>query len=249
MANFSGMKMFAEFLGTFILAASIEFITVYDMGSQENSLFAILAGFFIAITLTREISGGHINPGVTLTIYLAEQDPKERNEKANSLWMYFVAQTSGAISAALLGLMLYNENIFNLSPPPGVTPGEVFIMEIVGSTLFYSLILVQGDPDAKLCSDKTISTITITAGLAGGIAMAGNISGAGLNPAIGFGFNFCRLLTTGRIEDCKFLWAYILGPVAAAYFASYFYLNVFRKYFVLENSDDMKKPLIELNEY
>lgn len=249
MANFSGMKMFAEFLGTFILAASIEFITVYDMGSQANSLFAILAGFFIAITLTREISGGHINPGVTLTIYLAEQDPKEKDEKANSLWMYFVAQAAGAISAALLGLMIYNENIFNLAPPLRVTPGEVFIMEIIGSTLFYSLILVQGDPDAKLCSDRTTSTLTVTAGLAGGIALAGNVSGAGLNPAIGFGFNFCRLLTTGRLEDCKFLWAYILGPVAAAYFASYFYLNVFRKFFVLENSDEKKKPLIEMNEY
>jgi len=219
------------------------------MGSQANSLFAILAGFFIAITLTREISGGHINPGVTLTVYLAEQDVREREQKANTLWMYFVAQASGAISAALLGLMLYNENIFNLAPPPRVTPAEVFVMEIVGSTLFYSLILVQGDPDAKLCSDRTTSTLTITAGLAGGIAMAGNISGAGLNPAIAFGFNFCRLLTTGRIEDCKFLWAYILGPVAAAYFASYFYLNVFRKYFVLENSDEKKKPLMELNEY
>lgn len=249
MSNFQGMKMFAEFLGTFILAGSIEFITVYDMGSQANSLFAILAGFFIAITLTREISGGHINPGVTLTVYLAEQDPKQRDEKANSIWMYFVAQAAGAISAALLGLMLYNENIFKLSPPPKVTAGEVFIMEIVGSTLFYSLILVQGDPDAKLCGDKTTSTITITAGLAGGIAMAGNISGAGLNPAIGFGFNFCRLLTTGRIEDCKFLWAYVLGPVSAAYLASYFYLNIFRKFFELENSDEKKKPLIELNQY
>jgi len=249
MVNFSGMKMFAEFLGTFILTASIEFITVYDMGSQSNSLFAILAGFFIAITLTREISGGHINPGVTLTVYLAETDDKERNEKANSLWMYFVAQASGAISAALLGLMIYNENIFNLAPSPKVTPAEVFIMEIVGSTLFYSLILVQGDPDAKLSNDKTTSTITITAGLAGGIALAGNVSGAGLNPAIGFGFNFCRLLTTGKIEDCKYLWAYILGPLAAAYFASYFYLNVFKKFFFLENCDEKKKPLIELEDY
>jgi len=241
--------MFAEFLGTFILAASIEFITVYDMGSQSNLLFAILAGFFIAITLTREISGGHINPGVTLTVYLAEEDEKEKSEKANSLWMYFVAQSAGAISAALLGLMLYNENIFNLSPAPKTSPAEVFVMEIVGSTLFYTLILIQGDKDAKLSNDKTTSTITITAGLAGGIALAGNVSGAGLNPAIGFGFNFCRLLTTGRIEDCKFLWAYILGPVAASYFASYFYLNIFRKFFVLENIDEKKKPLIELNEY
>jgi glycerol uptake facilitator-like aquaporin len=162
--------------------------------------------------------------------------------------MYIVAQISGAISAALLGLLIYNENIFNLAPAPKVSGGEVLIMEIIGSTLFYTVILVQGDKDAKLSNDRTTSTITITAGLAGGIAMAGNISGGGLNPAIAFGFNFCRLLTTGKIEDCKFLWAYILGPVTAAYLASYFYLNVFRKYFILENNDEKKKPLIEMND-
>lgn len=249
MVNTSGMKMFAEFLGTFILAASIELITIYEMGNQTNSLFAILGGFFVAITLTREISGGHINPAVTMTVYLAEDNPKDKAEKANSLWMYIVAQGSGAISAALLGSLIYNENIFNLAPSPNVSPAEVLMLEIVGSTLFYIVILTQGDKDARLCNDKTISTITITAGLAAGIAMAGNISGACLNPALGFGFNFCRLLTTGKMEACKYVWAYILGPLVGSYFASYFYLNVFRKFFILKAGDDKVEPLLDLQEF
>lgn len=248
MVNISGMKMFAEFLGTFILAASIEFITVYDLGSQSNSLFAILAGFFIAITLTREISGGHINPGVTMTVYLSEQDPTVKNEIATSLWMYIVAQGAGALSASLLGLLIYNENIFNLAPSNKTLPFETFLLEILGSTIFYSVILIQGDKDAKLHNDKTVSTLVITAGLAAGIAVSGNISGGCLNPALGFGFNFGRLLTTGKIEDCKNLWAYILGPLAGSYFASFFYQNIFRKYFLIENSDEKKKPLIEMND-
>ena len=69
MVNILGRKVFAEFLGTFILAASIEFMTEYDQDVQSNLVIAILAGFFIAITLTREISGGHINPAVTFTVY------------------------------------------------------------------------------------------------------------------------------------------------------------------------------------
>lgn len=247
MVNISGMKMFAEYLGTFILAASIEFITVYDQGKQSNLLFAILAGFFVAITLTREISGGHINPGVTLTVYLAEQDEREKNEQANSLWMYIVAQAGGAVSAALLGMMIYNENMFKLSPGPGVYASEALILEILGSALFYSVILIQGDRDARLHNDKTISTLIITAGLASGIALSGNISGGCLNPALGFGFNFGRLLTTGKISECSFLWGYILGPLAGSFFASYFYLNVYRKYFEIENSDEKKKRLIDNN--
>lgn len=248
MVNTSGMKMFAEFLGTFILAASIEFITVYDMGGQANSLFAILAGFFVAITLTREISGGHINPGVTTTVYLAEENPREKAQMEAYLWMYIVAQGAGAVSAALLGSLIYNDNIFNLAPAPKVSPVEVLMLEIAGSTLFYSVILIQGDKDANLSNDKTTSTITITAGLAAGIAMAGNISGACLNPALGFGFNFCRLLTTGKIEDCKYLWAYIIGPLVGSYLSSYFYLNIFRRFFIIEAGDEKKRPLIEMNE-
>lgn len=248
MVNISGMKMFAEYLGTFILAASIEFITVYEQGTQTNLLFAILAGFFIAITLTREISGGHINPGVTMTVYLAEQDEKEKIEQANTMWMYIVSQTAGAVSAALLGVILYNENMFKIAPGPGVFASEAFILEILGSALFYSVILIQGDKDAHLCGDKTISTIVITAGLAAGIAVSGNVSGACLNPALGFGFNFGRLLTTGRIEECKFLWVYILGPLIGSFVASYFYQNVYRKYFELENYDEKKKRLIEVND-
>jgi glycerol uptake facilitator-like aquaporin len=246
--NISGMKMFAEFLGTFILAASIEFITVYDQGSQSNLLFAILAGFFVAITLTREISGGHINPGVTLTVYLAEQDEKSKTEQSKQMWMYFVSQIAGATSAALLGMVLYNENVFKMAPNPKTSAAEAFVMEIVGSTVFYSIILVQGDKDSSLCSDKTISTLVITAGLAGGIAMAGTTSSASINPSLGFGFNFVRLLTTGRIDECKYLWLYLLGPVGGALLASYFYINVYRRFFQLTNLnvDEKNKKLIEM---
>jgi glycerol uptake facilitator-like aquaporin len=245
MVNISGMKMFAEFLGTFILAASIEFITVYDQGTQTNLLFAILAGFFIAVTLTREISGGHINPGVTLTVYLAEQDEKAKNEQGNQLWMYMVSQVAGAISAALLGMIIYNENMFRMMPHPKTSGAEALVMEILGSTVLYGIILVQGDKDARLTNDKTISTLIITAGLAGGIAMAGTTSSASINPALGFGFNFGRLLTTGKIEECRYLWVYILGPIGGAFAASYFYINVYRKFFELENLDEKKKSLLE----
>lgn len=248
MVNITGMRAFAEFIGTFILAVSIEFITVYGEDSQSSTLFAILGGFFVAITLTREISGGHINPGVTLTVYLAEPDEGKRNEISNTMWMYVVAQTAGAVSAALLGLILYNENIFRLAPHLQTYSSEAFILEMLGSTIFYSLILIQGDKDAQLCSDKTTSTLTITCGLAAGIAMSGNVSGAGLNPAIGFGFNFGRLLTTGKIEECKFLWVYLFGPVLGAYLASSFYHNYFRKYFELESTNENKKQLIELHD-
>jgi glycerol uptake facilitator-like aquaporin len=241
MVNILGSKVFAEYLGTFILAGSIEFMTRYDQDMQSNLIFAILAGFFIAITLTREISGGHINPGVTVTVFLAEQKEKEKNEQANIMWTYIVAQTAGALTAVFLGQLLYNENSFRLAPSPGTYASEAFILEVLGSALFYGTILVQGDRDSKLTGDKSLSTLMITSGLAGGIALSGNISGGGVNPALGFAFNFGRLLSTGKIEECKYLWIYIVGPICGAFLASHFYLNFYRRYFELEKEEEKKE--------
>ena len=245
MVNILGRKVFAEFLGTFILAASIEFMTAYDQDVQSNLVFTILAGFFIAITLTREISGGHINPAVTFTVYLAEQREKEKYEQANIMWTYIVSQIGGAVTAVFLGQLLYNENSFKLSPAPGAFASEAFIAEVLGSALFYTVILVQGDKDAKLTNDKSLSTLMITAGLAGGIALSGNISGGCVNPALGFAFNFGRLLSNGKLEECKFLWLYILGPLTGSILASYFYTNIFKRYYEQEGEEKKEYKLLD----
>lgn len=252
MANILGVKMFAEFIGTFILASAIEFNTMYFEGMQNGNVFSILGGFFIAITVTRELSGGHINPAVTITFYLIEKDQREKNAKANQMWMYIISQLAGAICAAVLGIVLYNDNVFKLAPNLNANIASAFILEVIGSALFYTVILVQSNKHAALTNDKTMSTLIITAGLAAGCAFAGNISGACLNPAIGFGFNFGRILQNGKMEECKFLWGYILGPIIGSYCASYFYTEYYFKYFELDEmsgKDTQKTFLIsEMNE-
>jgi glycerol uptake facilitator-like aquaporin len=61
--------------------------------------------------------------------------------------------------------------------------------------------------------------------------IAGNISGGCLNPAIGFAHNFVRLITTGDVTECKYLWIYILGPSIGGALAAYVYTNFFKAYF------------------
>lgn len=252
MANILGIQMLAEFIGTFILACAIEFNTRYCEGLQSGNVFCILGGFFIAITVTRELSGGHINPAVTITFYLIEKDQKVKNEKANQMWMYIISQLAGAICAAVLGIVIYNNNVFKLAPNLNANIASAFILEVIGSALFYTVILVQSNRHAALTNDKTMSTLIITAGLAAGSAFAGNISGACLNPAIGFGFNFGRILQNGKMEECKFLWGYILAPIIGSFCASYFYTEYFSKYFELDeisDRDNAKAFLIsEMNE-
>lgn len=144
MVNVQGMKMLSEYLGTFILTSAVCFSTQYDSGSQAGFLFAILGGLFVAVTLTREISGGHVNPGVTMTVYFAEKDEHERAEFGNQIWVYFIGQIGGALSAALLSFVIYDENVFKLAIHPKNSQSEAFLMEILGSFLFYTTILIQG---------------------------------------------------------------------------------------------------------
>lgn len=232
--------LLAEALGTFLLASAIEFNTVYFEGTQTSNTFSILAGFFIAITVTREISGGHINPAVTFSFYLAEEKPDNKSHLFTMLFPYMISQCLGAICAPLLGMLLYNGNIFKLAPSPSASLVDAFLLEMIGSAFFFSVILVQSNKDAYGSTDKTLSTLMITGGLACGSAFAGNISGAGLNPAIGFGFNVARLLITGQVDECKYLWIYIVSPLCGSFIASWFYSCCFKKFYE-DDEQSLKK--------
>lgn len=235
--------LFAEFLGTFCLTLVIQTNTKYFEGTQSNDPFIIMAVFTIAISITREISGGHINPGVTLSFYLKDKEKKDVNLNIP----YIIVQCFGAFCAAILGLII-NDNIFKLTLSENYSSFSGFILEMLGSALFYSVILIQSDNDRNtIYTNKTLSTLIITAGLGCGCAIAGQISGAGLNPAIAFAFNFGRVLQTGKVGEAKYLWLYILSPCLGAVIAVWFYYNVYDKYYIVKENNEGMMSNTQLN--
>ena len=79
------LKIFgAEFLGTFILVISIL--------ATANSIY-IAAAFLAAITIIGTVSGGHINPVVTLVMFMNGTIP------GSQILMYIPAQILGALAA------------------------------------------------------------------------------------------------------------------------------------------------------
>lgn len=238
--------LIAEFIGTFLLAFTIQSNTKYFEGTQSNNPFIIMGGFFIAISLTREISGGHINPAVTLSLYLKDVNLSVKNTYLNI--GYIISQCLGALVAALFGNTI-NNNIFKLSINNDCSVISAFIAETIGSALFYTVILIQSDNIRnKLYTDKSMSTLIITSGLGCGCALAGNISGAGLNPAIAFGFNIGRLIIKGNISELKYLWLYILAPCIGAYISNWIYFNIYNKYMQIIEEDKKKELNINTKE-
>ena len=86
----------AEFLGTFILLLAI---------LMTGQPLFIAAGFLMAITLAGGISGGHLNPAVSVAM-VAKGDLA-----AARLPVYIVAQLAGALAALAVFKQVKRNNV------------------------------------------------------------------------------------------------------------------------------------------
>jgi aquaporin Z len=84
----------AEFLGTFVLVLSIL--------ATANPVY-IAAAFLAAITILSKISGGHINPVVTLAMFM------NGTLNLNQVLIYIPAQILGALGAYYTYNLIYKK--------------------------------------------------------------------------------------------------------------------------------------------
>lgn len=139
----NGVKITMEFLGTFILSAALNLSTIYDDGKQIGNPLLLILAFYSAITITRSVSGGHINPAVTLACYF-EKPSETRSRDQPLLTLYILAQLLGALAACFFSFIFYKDNIFKLAINPNNIPINAFIIEVIATTLFTYSILCQG---------------------------------------------------------------------------------------------------------
>jgi glycerol uptake facilitator-like aquaporin len=225
------IKLFYEFSGTFILSAAINLSTTYlPDGTQIANLLLIITSFFVAITISRAITGGHINPAVTTAVFI-EKPSDVRGVHTGIFSLYMLAQILGAFSACFYSYFIYG-NVFKLAPAATASSLSAFHIEVLATTLFVYTILAQGNQSAKLTKDNSLSTLIVSLALFGCIGIAGNISGACLNPAIGIAHNLTRYILTGDLSEIQYLWVYIAGPLLGGIFAGLLYNGFFKKYFI-----------------
>jgi glycerol uptake facilitator-like aquaporin len=145
MSNFKqNTKILMEFIGTFLLTSSINLSTTYDEeGIQTGNPLLIILTFFSAITLTRAISGGHINPAVSLAVHFDKPQDVRSNE-LTLLILYIVSQVLGAVTACFFSFIFYRENVFKLALSPNATPLTGFLIELICTFIFIYTILCQG---------------------------------------------------------------------------------------------------------
>ncbi len=213
-----GKKLTVEMLGTFILTflgiGSI-LATAYQSGPFPQLIVIALAhglGLAIAVTIALAISGGHINPAVTLGMLATGRI------KAKTAFSYIVAQVAGAFFAAFIIMITIPSFLgtpFNWGTPglaPNINVYQGIVLEAVGT--FLLVISVFGtvvDPRAPRMGGWGVGLM-----LAAIIMAIGPFTGAALNPAISLG----PALASGDFTNWFVYW---IGPIVGGVIGALLY--------------------------
>ena len=212
-------KYYAELIGTFVLTflgcgASVSL----NCGSDTASIVGTAVAFGLAVVAMAYtiggISGCHINPAITLGVYLSGR------MNAKDCGMYMLFQVIGAIiAAALLALIVSTDPGLARGTATGANAcasGNLWNGLIVEFVLTFIFVLVVLGATAK-----TNGATNNFAGLAIGLALVLihlvgiNYTGTSVNPARSIG---PALFEGGAALEQ--IWIFILGPLAGGALAA-----------------------------
>jgi len=210
-------KFIAEFVGTFALI----FVGVgaiasdYLNGGQTGLVGIALAhGLTIAVMVsaTMAISGGHLNPAVTIGFLITKKID------ITGAINYIVAQCLGAISAAILlklCIPVVALTAVNMGTPAlaaGISVSMGLITEII-LTFFLVFVIFGTAVDSRA---PKVGGLFIGLAVTLDILIGGPITGAAMNPARHLG----PALLGGGLNN---LWLYWVGPVIGSILAALTY--------------------------
>lgn len=166
--------------------------------------------FGLILSPAGRASGGHVNPAITLTMWLSGAFP------GAAVIPYIVAQLAGSLLGVVTARAVWGSvidgppvNSACLQPAPGWTNWALFPAE--AASMAAIVLPVAWFLAAPRLAPLVPGLVGILVGLA--IAVLGPITGGSLNPARQFG----PAIFSG---DHDFLWVYLLAPMVGAALAT-----------------------------
>ncbi|WP_413738136.1 MIP/aquaporin family protein [Sodalis sp. RH21] len=248
-------QCFAEFLGTgLFLFLGISCLAASRLAGASFGLWEICIVWGLSVSLgvylTAGISGGHLNPAVSIALWLFGNFDRKK------VLPYIVAQTLGAFGGAMVAYLLYynlfidfelahhiqrgsmeslaQAGIFSTYPHASINLVQAFASETIGTLTLMCLIMALTDdgngvprgPLAPLLIGVSVAII--------GVAI-GALTGFALNPARDFGprlFSFLAgwgdvSLTGGR--DIPYFIIPIIAPIVGACIGAALYRGLIGK--------------------
>lgn len=194
----------AEFVGTLLFV----FLGVGSVVASSGPLGVALAhgvGMAIIVSMTMSISGGHINPAVTVGLWIANRFD------GRLVWQYVAAQLLGAIAGAALVKALF--------PHVAVATALVGTPRLASEVTFMQGVWIEAVLTFFLVSAVFGTAVSSEAPKIGGfgiglaifvdILAGGSLTGAVMNPARAFG----PALIAGQWDAHAVYW---IGPLIGA---------------------------------
>jgi MIP family channel proteins len=215
-----GKAAVAEFVGTFTLIfVGAGAVIVFSAGQLDLVGVALAHGLVLAImvSVTGHISGGHINPAVTIALWAAGKIATRRGT------VLIAAQVLGAVVGALLLRYVVGGASFDAGRAgapalgSGVAVGKGIVIEAI-LTFFLVFVVFGTAVDDRGPWNKTAG-FTIGLTIAFDILAFGPLTGAAMNPARWFG-----PALVGGLWDDALVW--IVGPIAGGVIAGVLYTTV-----------------------
>jgi aquaporin Z len=212
--------LICEFVGTFALIfVGVGAIAADKMTGGASGLtgIALAHGLTIAVMVsaTGAISGGHLNPAVSLGAFIGKR------LTAGAMIAYVIAQCLGGLAAAALIKAVIPETVLaavNMGTPAlgdGISPSQGLIAEIV--LTFFLVFTVFGTAMDKRA--PKVGGLFIGLAVTLDILIGGPVSGAAMNPARHLG----PALLGGGLSN---LWLYWVGPLVGGAIAAFIYNRV-----------------------
>lgn len=225
-------ELAAEFAGTMILilfgVGVVAQVAAAGIGDHDSIAWAWGLGVALGVLVSARISGGHINPAVTVALAVFREFPWRK------VAPYALAQTAGAFVAALLVRWNYSEvlaaadpghtiktqGVFSTLPGNGELPvGDLGALrdQIIGTAI--RLFVVCAITHVRNVAPPPWMTPLLVGGLVVGIGMAwGTNAGYAINPARDFGPRLASFLTgydTAWLDQHGHLyfWVPLVGPL------------------------------------
>lgn len=197
----------AEFLGTgLFLFFGIGCLSALKVAGASLGLWEICIiwglGISLAVYLTSGISGGHLNPAVTVALWLFACFPGRK------VFLYIVSQVAGAFGDAVLAYVLYSTmftefesahhiargsveslqlaSIFSTYPAASLSIWHAALVEVVITSMLMGMIMALTD-DGNGVPKGPLAPLLIGLLVAVIGASTGPLTGFAMNPARDFG--------------------------------------------------------------
>jgi len=177
----------AEFFGTFLLLIfGLGCVAALKVGGISYGLWEICmiwgSGVALAVYLSAGVSGGHINPSVTVALAVFGKFP------ARKVIPYIAA---AAVIYALYSSLFESKTldtlgVFATAPHPDISLWQAFMAEFVGTAILLALILALVD-DRNGAPRGALAPLLIGLAVAAIGAIVGPLSSFALNAARDFG--------------------------------------------------------------